>query len=256
MTTSLATVLMQNTNGIALKRSSVHNSGMYGVYLHTANIYGLVDRCWVHNTASFGVFIENYPGVSPDIGDVNTRNAVIDTKVNDAGEIFGGGSCIHIRNATNNVVDHVELFNSPRAALEIYGADPAAVGAGSVHGDGNSVQYANGHNVVQDSDDMGAFYVALTANKRNYFVQIIGDHAAANSSIPNGSVAPSCIFTDIGSQNQTFANVNCTNIQNGQRDNNSGGASTETNVSWLGGFDVTKMASDIGVRSDFPAFPN
>lgn len=232
-------VFLQNTQNVKLLNSNVYNTGLHGVCLHSANTQFRLEKTWIHNTGFYGLHPENNSNLSPNTGDSLTNNVYTNFKVNNTGELVGHGSCIYSINQSNSVWDHFELYNSPRAGMEMRGDT-------FNFGDRNIVQYGKLHALCQDSADMGAIYTAVDADKANTFNQITIDNVNNGGGI---GLNVRAFYTDIGGGNQTVSNVNVTNTSDMYLNN--GAANTLTNVAW-GTFDPTQMSSKIGVTSEFP----
>jgi len=243
-----AAVYMENTQAIGVQRCNVHNTGVAGIYLHGANTKARIENSWVHDTGGYGVLMENFPGISPDAGDVSTGHLLSNTRVGNTGTFVGHGSAVYILNAGSILVTHCDLHDSPRCALEM--ASGAALLPAQNYLTGNVVQLTAARNAGQDSGDTGAFYVGQTVNKAQRWNQLTIDNSAATASMTDED--PHAFMCDDNSANQIISNVNATNTQGTVRHNHSGGSLVETNVSWNGGFDSSLMDPTIGLVSGNP----
>lgn len=243
-----ATVYGTDVLGISVRRCDVWG-GLHGVYWRGAARRCRVEDTAIHGTAAYGGFMENHPSFSPDVGDVNRDNVWADVRISDSGEMFGGASTLYLLNSGHNLIEYFDLYNSPRAGLEMVGG--AGLDTDHNYCTGNLTRYGKVRSACQDSGDMGGFYVGQTFDRVNYWNQLSVDLVGATASMTD--FAPHAIMYDDHGANQDVRNVGTSNIQGTVAHNNSGGSVTEVNCSWNGGFSSALMdTANIGLRPWFP----
>jgi hypothetical protein len=244
-------VFMQNAANIKIINSRIRNSGLHGVYMHSAVTFSRVEKTEVSHTAGFGVWIENQTTTSPDIGDVNGWNVVTNIKILNVGELYEGCDGLQIRNSGHNLVDHIYLQDGPRAAINIYGDQSQSASFAKSYAIGNVVQYSRAYRFMQDSNDNGCFYTALTTHNENRWNQLSCDLVQPNATVAT-NLPVKGLYIDEQADNALVSHVNATNTKDGGFFNHSFGTVAPINVNGAGTFDPALMDPSIGVTADYP----
>ncbi len=276
-------ITLKNTRNIAITKTRIKNSGMFGIELYLANQNARIEDCMIEYTAHGGINVDGgYPGVAGDAnGDGYSRDNVIrNCIVHDIGELVGQASGITIQQSSYNTVSHVEVYNSPRRGLFLTAGHSRNGGTAFPNGDKNynpmtelythhnTIEYAYLHDCQQDGGDDGAFFACYLwkgkNNKPNYVNQMVIENVAANPSMTD--IAPNGINLDMGASGMELSNVKVVNPQHFNIEVNTitqyGDSIKFDNVNvdfgkhtnHLKSFDDSRMEYDkIGVTADFPS---
>jgi hypothetical protein len=249
-----AGIYVTNAKNIQVLNCNVHDVGTRGIFFHSAVQDSRIEKTSVHGTGSDGILFENALGVSPDLGNVSTRNIITNDKIVSVGELVGEAAGLFFLNVSNSTIEYVNAHDGTRAGIELIGRF-AQDGASKSYAVGNLVQFVKLANFGQDSGDIGAIYIGQTGNvgspQVNTFQQFTVDNSKANASMLDA--APNGVFMDDNSFQQIFKNANVTNSGGTDfRENNSDNGVT-TNVSWTGGFSAALVDTwNIGTKGNFP----
>lgn len=263
-----ALVYCRNTEGIAILRCHLRNSGRNGILLPGANRNNRIESCLIERIGANGITL-SCPGIPRDAAGEpvpNERNVVTNTRIHDVGELSIYAECIGVFNSSRNEITHCDLFRSPRYAITmrgntVYDETKQEFNPGALPATDNRFAYLRVYDCGQDSGDMGALHAACVnipdGPYRNTFEQITVENIHAVAGMNDW--APDGIFLDWPklTMNQIFRQVQIEDVAGMQlrsnRPDNAASASVE-NVSWEPGFDPSRMDYNrIGVRPDFPA---
>ena len=246
-------VYMENAHHVQVLNANLHNAGTYGVYGHAYAQFCTIANTWIHNIGSNAIWFENYPTISPDVGDVNTGHLISNIRANDVGELVGSGAGVYLLNVSNTTVEYVDIYNSRRMCIALIGA--GTISDAKTYTQGNVFRYAKLTWGCQDSGDMGLLYFGEVSPdsahpKVNQVNQVIVDHAFADPSMTD--FPPAGVYMDAGAYGQRLQNIQVTNVQGSLFEDNSGGH-TVINCSWVGGFNPALIdTANIGVTAGFP----
>jgi len=246
----MATVRLHNTLNVGITRCNIHNSGEKGLHVFSANRRLTLANSWIHDNGGWGARWENHPANAPDIGDVNNCHTIRNIKANDNGQI-AQGDCLMFSNIGSVDLDHAELYNSERAALQYNAGGDLPTPASNFAGY-SRFQRIKAYNLAQGSGDIGGLYTEGTYGAAAPLIwnQCTLDNVAAEPSM-NDPFAPAGVMLDDNTGAAvTLSNINVTNTGTQARFNS--GTRTESNVSWAAGFDPTKMDPGIGLTGGFP----
>ena len=263
-----ALIYCRNTEGIAIVRCHLRNSGRNGILLPGANRNDRIESCLIERTGANGITI-SCPGIPRDAAGApvaSEGNTVTNTRIHDVGELTVYAECVGVFNSSRNEITHCDLFRSPRYAITmrgntIYDETKQEFNPGALPATDNRFAYLRVYDCGQDSGDMGALHAACVNTPdgpyRNTFEQITVENIHA---VPGmNDIPPDGIFLDWPklTMHQIFRDVQIEDVAGMQlrsnRPDNAASASVE-NVSWEPAFDSSRMDyNHIGVRPDFPA---
>ncbi len=265
--TDHALLKMSNTTGITVRNCHFINSGRHGILLVGHNTHNNIYGCLVEKTGISGVTISNRfkPADKQPTTDISERNLISNTLIRHVGQLGLYASCIELMNTSANEISYCELSHSPRYAVTLRGNTGTQYGP-PITTDlppaaNNYLHHLRIHRCGQDSGDMGALHAANINNpgggSTNTFEQITITDTVAISSMMDRE--PDGIFLDWPkmAMDQVFRNIYILNTQGEPlRSNGPDNAQSALldNVSWLDGFDETKMNyAAIGLKPDFPS---
>jgi hypothetical protein len=195
-------VTMERTDGVVLDGCKFTNLGMVGVFMgkgveaETENLSVFAVKPVSRQIGSLVQYVYDHTVFDREAG---KNNGIINCEVYNTGSggfLISGGNRLtlepgnnYIRNCSIHDFNRVERSYRPGIWItgvgnkisncDIYNAPSSGV---MLHGNNHIVEYNNFHNLVMDSDDMGALYFGRNPSERgqivryNYFHHIGGEH--------------------------------------------------------------------------------
>jgi hypothetical protein len=261
-----ATIFVSSGSSIFVRRCEFARIGNYAVEFLNDGVGNTISDSWFHNIGIGAIAIINPLGRLTNPSDTSRLHTVTNCKIHDIGEIrthelFTAG--IALRNVSDSIFSHLEIYNSPRYAMTLrgyYSTQASPPGDLGLHYSRNNLfEYLNVYDCLSDSGDAGVIHEAAIASDADNFVntwrQVVASGAYAHPSMldhkPNGIFLdhPQSVF------DQSFLNFRITWTANtAYRGNNNPLSSQSTsNVNFTGTFnDLLMQYSQIGLTSDFP----
>lgn len=243
-------VFLGNTEHITFDGCVVRNTGYSGFYSLGYNQNNSFQRCWISHVGIHGLFFE---GLYPGEGDVQSHNTVDNCLIHDVGELVGHGAGVQLTNASNHLVTHCVIYNSPRYAVAMSAYVDIPIDDLYVYG--NTVDHVRIQSCCQDSGDTAPIYAWGISDELPYLVntfeQLLIDDTRAHPSMKD--YPPNGVFLDNETYGQILTDIEVRNSQSVPYRTNGTGSQVLSNVSWEAGFDSSRIDYDsIGVRADHP----
>jgi hypothetical protein len=242
----LGMVQAANTTNIVIKNCHFSMSGFSSLFLYGANAGDTFVNNLVEHSGYDGIHLE---GLYPGEGNTMTGNLISNNLVRFVGELLGHASCVALANASDTLVSHCELDETPRYGVELYSLP--SIPFADRYAEGNRFEYLAITNACQDSGDTAPVYF-FGVNPGGVIDQVAINgtwHDPSSRDLP-----PSAIYMDIDSAGQLVSNAYVTKCESAPLElySDSPLAYLE-NASWIGWFDPGFLSSGrLGVTPDFP----
>jgi hypothetical protein len=242
-------VFLTNADHVSITNCVLRNSGYSAIYAKEYNQSHIISGNLIENVGYCGVVLQGrYAGE----GDVVKNNLITNNLIRKIGELLGHAAGVRVQNASSNEVSYSEIHDTPRYAVT-WGAS-IDIPKADIYAKDNIFRYLKIANGAQDSGDTAPIYAwgisATAPYLTNTVQQVTMANAYADTSMTD--YAPYGVYMDNQTYGQTFTNVKLGSMQGGTMHNNQSGSHSQTNVSWVAGFNDSLMDyANIGTTSSF-----
>jgi len=259
-------VHLRYTRDVEIRFNHIKDSGMNGIYLERSNKSARIYGNWIQDCGISGIVFAYHRQARQFPNDSNSGNLIENNLIHGLGTVAVNAAGISLWGGSDNVITHCEIFDGVRYGISLRGPYTQLNGKhydSPIHNtnrpitENNRVEYTHLYRLGQDSGDTAAMHMAGISSRThhpvNYLKQLLIEDIAAHPSVKD--MPPEGIYFDytIGVTDQVLRDIEIRRVLNPFRTNRTDLRHTYDNVSWLPGFDPSRMAYDrIGLKDDFP----
>lgn len=260
-------VHLRYTRDVEVRFNHIKGSGMRGIYFERSNKANRIYGNWIQDCGISGIVLAYHRQARQFPNEKNSGNLIENNLIHGLGVIAVNGAGISLWGGSDNMIRHCEIFDGVRYGISIRGPYTQLNGNhydSPIHDtnrpvtENNRVEYTHLYRLDQDSGDTAAMHMAGISSRTHHPVnvlkQMLIEDIAAHPSMKD--MPPNGIYFDytIGTTDQELHDIEIRRVPNPMRCNRTDVRHLYDNVSWLSGFDASRMEYDrIGLKNDFPA---